>query len=57
MNIEEATALKHQLTKDIAKMLSTFTAATGLSIGSLDIEKLYTLGGTPSYIVEVEVKL
>ena len=59
MSIEEATTRRDELTEDIAKMLSTFTASTGLSIDLIDIERAYILGPdyAPRYIVKLEVKL
>ena len=59
MSIEEATTRRDELIENIAEMLSTFTATTGLSVDSIDIERAYILGPdyAPRYIVEVEVKL
>ena len=57
MSIEEATTLKHELIKNITKMLFTFNAATGLSVDSIEVERFYKLGCAPNYIVDVSVKL
>ena len=59
MSIEDARTLKAELVKNITEMLSTFTAATGLSVDLIDSERAYIVGPdyAPRYIVEVEVKL
>ena len=57
MSIEDATTLKDELIKNITKMLFTFTAATGLSVDSIEVERVYKLGCAPKYIVDVLVKL
>ena len=56
MNIEEATALKYKLTDDIDKLLIAFTKSTGLSVSSVEANRLGELD-TPYYTVKVEVKM
>ena len=56
MNIEEAKALKYILAGSIAKLLSTFTESTGLSVSSVEANRLGKLD-SPYYTVKVEVKL
>ena len=56
MNIEEAKAFQYSLAGSIAKLLATFTENTGLSVSSVEANRLGKLD-SPYYTVEVEVKL
>jgi fructoselysine-6-P-deglycase FrlB-like protein len=57
MNIEQAKAAKAQLNIDIAELLRKFSNETGFVVEYVNIERLFVMGASISYVVTTDVKL
>jgi fructoselysine-6-P-deglycase FrlB-like protein len=57
MNIEQAKAAKAQLNNDIAELLRKFSNETGFVVEYVNIERLFVMGASISYVVTTDVKL